>query len=67
MPTTRQYKLYDPKQREILVSTAPKFQENERLEINWGEPTDTEDAVDTVEFDPMEPDQRPKTQRSPGY
>lgn len=55
MPTTRQYRLYDPERKEVLVSTAPKFQEDRHLEFNWDGQSSTEDGVDTLEFDPMEP------------
>jgi hypothetical protein len=34
MPTLRQYKLYEPEQGKIIVSTAPVFHENEQLEWN---------------------------------
>jgi hypothetical protein len=52
MPTSRQYKLYDPEKRRIIVSTAPKFNENKRLDFEWVDP-----AGDVVlPFEPMLPD-----------
>lgn len=51
MPTNRQYKLYDLVARKVIVSTAPKFREDKRLQYNWGEELLGE-AV--VVFDPWE-------------
>ena len=49
MPTTRQYRLYDPVKKAILISTAPQFIENKRLEINWK-------GIDpSLEIKPFEP------------
>jgi hypothetical protein len=51
MPTTRQYRLYDPVNRRIIVSTAPKFREDARLVWEWN----PEPGVESIPFDPMEP------------
>ena len=51
MPTSRQYKLYDPVNKRIIVSTAPTFREDRRLQYNWAEELPGE--VVTI-FDPME-------------
>ena len=34
MPTSKQYKLYEPESGDTIVSTAPDFHENEQLEWN---------------------------------
>jgi hypothetical protein len=52
MPTARQYRLYSPERRRIVIATAPKFDENKRLDYNWEE-TLPGDLV--IPFDPMEP------------
>jgi hypothetical protein len=51
MPISRQYKLYDPVNKRIIVSTAPTFREDRRLEYDWDEELPGE--VVTI-FDPME-------------
>jgi hypothetical protein len=52
LPTLKQYKLYDPVAREVLVSTAPKFAEDEF----WAWPDEPEEqGVDVESLDPMEP------------
>ena len=50
MPTTRQYQLYDPIGRRIIVSLAPTFRENERLAFNWNyyEPGDLVRPFDPI-------------------
>jgi len=58
MPTTRQYRLYDPVGARILVSTAPTFAEDKRLRWNWNEAVI---GVEVNPFDPMEPVQEPET------
>ena len=57
MPTSRQYKLYYPDSKRIIVSTAPRFQEEKRLEWDWEEEPIGEE---TTPFDPMEPDPIPE-------
>lgn len=57
MPTSRQYRLYEPIGDQIIVSTAPVFAENERLQWNWNEVLTGEE---TVPFDPMEAVQEPE-------
>lgn len=52
MPTSKQYRLYDPKNKRILVSTSPRFEEGHRLQLPGG-PSPHEE---TVGFDPMEAD-----------
>jgi transposase InsO family protein len=54
MPTSRQYRLYEPKSGEIIVSTAPVFTENQRLQWNWGEALAGEEVAP---FNPMEADE----------
>ena len=51
MPTSRQYKLYEPETGDTIVSTGPDFHENERLEWNWNEVLS---GVEIVLFNPME-------------
>jgi hypothetical protein len=51
MPTSRQYRLYDPINKRIIVSTAPTFREDLCLQYDWKEELPGE--VVTV-FDPME-------------
>ena len=34
MPTSRQYRLYHPETKQVIVSTAPTFNESKRLEWN---------------------------------
>ena len=50
MPTSRQYRLYHPETGQIIVSTAPTFDENKRLEWDWNEDLPGEL---TTPFDPM--------------
>jgi hypothetical protein len=53
MPTSRQYQLYEPIGRDIIVSTAPTFRESERLQHTW----DAEETGELVTpFDPMLPE-----------
>lgn len=49
MPTSRQYRLYDPVKKAILVSTAPRFIEDKRLDVRW------DDLVPNFEAAPFEP------------
>lgn len=51
MPTTRQYRLYDPVKKAVLISTAPRFVEGKRLEVNWKE---IDPLLDTTQFEPTE-------------
>ncbi|TAQ83565.1 hypothetical protein B7494_g8113 [Chlorociboria aeruginascens] len=56
MHTTRQYKLYDPIKKRIIVATKPKFLEDKRLEWDWAAPNNSEGSEDEiVPFDPMGP------------
>jgi hypothetical protein len=50
MPTSKQYKLYEPESGDTIISIAPEFHENERLENNWNEVLLGEE---TVLFNPM--------------
>jgi hypothetical protein len=50
METSRQYKLYETIGRRIIVSTAPIFRENERLDFRWNN-NEAGDLV--VPFDPI--------------
>jgi hypothetical protein len=50
MPTSKQYRLYDPKRKRIIISTSPRFVEGQRLHLPGIEAESTE----TVGFDPME-------------
>jgi hypothetical protein len=34
LPTSKQYQLYDPENQQVLVTTAPVFRENSRLQYN---------------------------------
>lgn len=53
MPTARQYRLYNPAKDRIIFSAAPRFVEEERLDL----PDDTlGDDSGTVVFNPMEAD-----------
>jgi hypothetical protein len=52
LPTSKQYKLYDPVAREVIVSTAPRFNEDE-FWIWTDEPEEL--GVDVESLDPMEP------------
>jgi hypothetical protein len=49
MPTSRQYKLFEPDTGRIIISTTPKFREDQRLDFKWVEQPG--DAV--LPFDPM--------------
>jgi hypothetical protein len=51
MLTSQQYKLYDPVNKRIIMSIAPTFREDRRLEYDWDEELPGE--VVTI-FDPME-------------
>ncbi|TAQ84462.1 hypothetical protein B7494_g7220 [Chlorociboria aeruginascens] len=54
MPTTRQYRLYDPVKKRIVIATEPKFLEHKKLEWDWAAPNDLEESEDeSVPFDPM--------------
>jgi len=57
MPTSRQYKLYDPIAKKVIVATAPSFREDKCLEHNWEEQLIGEEV--TV-FDPMETPETPE-------
>lgn len=37
MLSKRQYRLYDPIKRAVLLSTAPRFLEDKRLDVQWNE------------------------------
>ena len=63
MPTSRQYKLYCPESKQIIVSTAPTFKEDKRLEWDWDEQLAGEE---TTPFDPMEPDPIPEAPEASG-
>jgi len=55
MRSSRQYKLLNPVTGKIILSTAPRFVENQRIDYNWNEPT-AGDAI--IPFDPtVAPDQ----------
>ena len=45
MPAARQYRLYDPEKKAIIIATAPRFLEDKRLDVNW---------EDLGEFNPPE-------------
>lgn len=49
MPTSRQYKLFEPVKSNVIVSTAPKIVKDKRVEIIWQE---LEGDV-VIPFDPM--------------
>jgi hypothetical protein len=52
LPTLKQYKLYDPMAREVLVSTVPRFIEDEF----WAWPDEPEEpGIDVESLDLMEP------------
>lgn len=51
MPTSKQYQLYDPVTKSIVVSSNPTFEENQFWE--WPELEEPGEDVDS--FDPMEP------------
>ena len=51
MPTMRQYRLYDPIKKAVLISTAPHFVEDKRLEVNWKE---IDPLLETTPFEPTE-------------
>ena len=51
MPTSRQYKLYDPVAKRVIVSTAPSFREDKCLQYDWGDELPGE-AI--IVFDPWE-------------
>lgn len=52
MPTSKQYRLYDPVTKTIIVSSNPRFEENEFWE--WSSES-REPGEDLDSFDPMEP------------
>ena len=52
LPTSRQYCLYDPATKEVLVSTVPKFAEDEFW--SWSDEPE-ELGVDVESLDPIEP------------
>src|SRR5580692_8940070 len=51
MPTSRQYRLYDPVREQIVISTAPTFVEGKRLDWDWKEALVGQVVTP---FDPME-------------
>ena len=51
MPTGRQYRLYDPVKKAVLISTAPRFIEDKRLNVNWKE---IDSTLETAQFEPTE-------------
>lgn len=51
MPTKRQYRLYDPIKRAVIISTAPRFLEDKRLNINWKE---IDPTLEIAQFEPTE-------------
>lgn len=51
MPTTRQYRLFDPLKEAFIISTAPRFLENQRLDIDWKKVNPT---LEVVQFEPTE-------------
>jgi hypothetical protein len=60
IPTSRQYKLYDPKAKAFIVSTAPTFREDKRLDYSWTNPLPGEIVTifnpwNAPEKDPQEP------------
>jgi hypothetical protein len=59
MPTSKQYKLYDPVTKAMLVSTSPTFEEDKFWDWSdepeeLGEDLDVLDLMQPVEFDPGE-------------
>jgi hypothetical protein len=52
MPTSKQYRLYNPETKKIIVSTSPRFEEGHRLEF----PGKAAPSTEVVGFDPMEAD-----------
>jgi hypothetical protein len=50
--SSRQYRLYDPVSRKVILSTAPTFKENRRLDWPWE--SDTPGEIVTL-WDPMAP------------
>lgn len=52
MPTSKQYRLYDPERKRIIISTSPRFEEGRRLLF----PHSIAPLTETVGFDPMEAD-----------
>lgn len=52
LPASRQYKLYDPIKKQVLISSNPKFEEDQF----WDWSAENEEPGEEVElFDPMEP------------
>jgi len=64
MPTSRQYRLYEPEKGEVIISTAPIFTENKHLEWDWKEELIGEE---TVPFDPMEAVREPEAPVTTGH
>jgi hypothetical protein len=56
MPTSKQYRLYDPVGDRILISTTPTFHEGRRLRL----PGIASSEPRTIGFDPMEADPPPQ-------
>ena len=61
MPTSKQYRLYDPVGKRILVATTPRFEEGQRLNL----PGIKAESTETVGFNPMEADSPVKPPRAP--
>jgi hypothetical protein len=59
MPTSKQYRLYDPMGNRIVISTTPTFYEGRRLRL----PGITSNEPRTIGFDPMEADPPPQGQQ----
>ncbi|RFU25060.1 hypothetical protein B7463_g11276, partial [Scytalidium lignicola] len=54
MVTDRQYKLYDPVSRKVIVTSSPTFREDLRLDFDWNEPImEPMEEVEILDF--MEP------------
>ena len=60
MPTSKQYRLYDPDQKRIIISTSPRFEEGQRLSIPGYAPSD----IGVISFDPMEADPTAKISKT---
>jgi hypothetical protein len=63
MPTSRQYRLYEPVEARIIVATAPTFYKDQRLKWDWQE---TLRGHKVVPFDPMEPVRAPEAPEATG-
>jgi len=50
MPASKQYRLYDPERKRIIISTSPRFVEGQRLHL----PSIEAESTETVGFDPIE-------------